>query len=883
VIRSVRPDGTIETGGVFVPIYRRRVIERIASAAMQRVVLVIAPAGYGKSVALRQYLDGLTDPHVRYDVMADNAGLLGFLRGFSDALSEIAPDARTTLPGAYETNAGSTSPGSDLALWMHAHLAAFRGVIAIDDLHVAQEDREVARFVTSLIDRTRGNVQWIVASRSTSGLPIGTWLAYGDSDLAIDEHELRFSIEEARDAARSFKLGVRDEELNDLLRLTDGWPTALTFALRSSTRSIDLRSISSMTRDMIYHYLAEQVYQTLSEEEQRFVETAALLPEIDLDVMTTAGFDRARAMIEDLRGRVAFISELEQGRYRLHDLFREFARHQVDLRGTETRRELSAKLGSILEATARPAQALRLYVDAGSADDALRLLESTGIPLFDTGYADDLESILSASLGDAFSRDPIVGGLRGLVDLARGRYDEGERKIARAMHTIENIELRAELTLRLAVQTNNRRKNSTEILAPLLALPEIPARIRGACEALLARSRAQTGEVDEARRLVAAAELRRVELTNDEDLARFALHVGAAFESLGDTAEARRYLAEAAQLSSQYGLWSIAARANRNLSVMTFFVEGDTAQGLFYAQQAAAAATRAGDHAELQSALVAILSLETRRGSAERAEQVEKQLAELGSADPLLQGTYLASSRAHRKAWQRNYAEAHRLFASIIDRQPHLPDRVLVRACCALTLALDGRKKESASLVTSTIDLLAGEPQSTTPYAASSVALDFTESLLVLTEIVSGRHTLAARLLKRPQHGDHPASGSMREAAEILARAAKSPSYVAEGLPERIDTIRDSGLGAYAYYLESVAAHLEGAHVPDLAVTLTPQELSVLRLLASGLTPKQIAAETGRSVYTVQTHIQNLIEKFGCHGRAEAIAAARRMGLLEPA
>ncbi|HEX8806176.1 MAG TPA: AAA family ATPase [Candidatus Aquilonibacter sp.] len=177
MIRPVRPDGKIETGGVFVPIVRRRVIDRIASAAMQRVVLIVAPAGYGKSVALRHYLDSLSEPHVRYDVLAENAGLLGFLRGLADAVAEIAPDARGTLAGAYEKNAGSQSPGSDLALWMHSHLRSYRGIIAIDDLQVAQGDREVARFITSLIERTKGRVQWIIASRATSGLPIGTWLA----------------------------------------------------------------------------------------------------------------------------------------------------------------------------------------------------------------------------------------------------------------------------------------------------------------------------------------------------------------------------------------------------------------------------------------------------------------------------------------------------------------------------------------------------------------------------------------------------------------------------------------------------------------------------------------------------------------------------------
>ena len=205
MIRPVRPDGKIETGGVFVPIVRRRVVDRIASAAMQRVVLIVAPAGYGKSVALRHYLDTLAEPHLRYDVLGENAGLLGFLRGFADAVAEIAPDARGTLAGAYEKNAGAQSPGATLRCGCTRICARIAASIAIDDLHVAQGDREVARFLTSLIERTKGRVQWIIASRATSGLPIGTWLAYGESDLAIDEHDLKFSVEEAKEAARAFQ------------------------------------------------------------------------------------------------------------------------------------------------------------------------------------------------------------------------------------------------------------------------------------------------------------------------------------------------------------------------------------------------------------------------------------------------------------------------------------------------------------------------------------------------------------------------------------------------------------------------------------------------------------------------------------------------------
>ncbi|MGB6985903.1 MAG: LuxR C-terminal-related transcriptional regulator [Candidatus Aquilonibacter sp.] len=875
MIRPVRPDGKIETGGVFVPILRRRVVDRIASAAMQRVVLIVAPAGYGKSVALRHYLDELSEQHVRYDVLSENAGLLGFLRGFADAVAEVAPDARGTLAGAYEKNAGSQSPGIDLALWMHSHLRSYRGVIAIDDLQVAQADREVARFLTSLIERTKGRVQWIIASRATSGLPIGTWLAYGESDLAIDEHDLKFSIEEAKEAARAFKLGVRDEELVELLQLTDGWATAMTFALRSSTRSVDLRNISSMTREMIYRYLAEQVYQTLSPQEQQFIETAAMLPEIDLDVMVSAGFDRASALIEDLRARVAFIHEYEPGRYRLHDLFRDFARYQIQLRGSGLQRERLARLGQILEESGSIAQALRLYVDSNSPEDALRLLNEHGVRLLDSGFADELETLTAAPLGSAFEKSPIVVGLRGLLDLTRGRYDEGDRKIARSARLIESPELRGQLTLRLAVHRTNR---GVDLLAPLLTEEGIPASIRAESEALLARRYAEAGDVAKARELLASAERQTKLLESDDWLARIVFRIGAAHNVLGDVADARERLSESAELASRCALWSIASRSFQTLANIALFADNDSAESLWFAQQAAAAATRAGDYADVQNALLAMLSLETRRGNADRAVQIEKQLVELSSRDALSQTAFLASSQAHRHAWSGRYADAHRLFGSIIDRSQHVPDRALVRASYALVLALDGRVRDCSATVTSTLELI--DKYSVGTKFAGAVVFDFAIAMLVLAELVAGRHTSAARLLKRKMQSRHDSGTCMRKAVEQLARAAKTPSYVPDDLRQHIDGVRHFGFGGYARYVEIVAKHLEEQHEPPTSIALTPAELRVIRDLAAGLTPKQIAGEMGRSVYTVQTHIQNVIDKFGCHGRAEAVAAARRSGLL---
>lgn len=878
MIRPVRPDGTIETGGVFVPIPRRRVLDRIASAAMQRVVLIVAPAGYGKSVALRQYLKLADGPQVRFDVLPDNAGLLGFLRGLSDALAEIAPDARETLAGAYEKNAASASPGSDLALWMHSHLKAYRGVVAIDDLHVAQDDREVTRFLASLIDRTKGRVQWIIASRSTLGLPIGTWLAYGDSDLAIDEHDLKFSVEEARDAARAFRLAVRDEELYELLNLTDGWATAMTFALRSSTRSIELRNISTMTRDMVYRYLAEQVYETLNEEECRFIETAALLGDIDVDIMVRAGFDRSSAMLDHLRQRVAFIHEREPGQYRLHDLFREFALHQLNLRGKDVVLGYAASVARSLEEKGDWAGAVRLYAEARDAASLEKQLEEHGLDLVSRGHADDVERALAILEESGRASTPLFAMLQGTISTARGRYAEGESLLRSSLSRLQNPLLRADAAIRLSLMLLNRGDDVSEILTDILADDRLNQERRMEARAMRAAFYAFSRRESEARDEIEIIENEIGALTDQPSLARVSQRLGFSYMHLGDAAKAIDRLKVAVEISTARGMWSLAARSYQMLSAIAILNENQSTLSLWNAQQAALAANRAGDYYDLQTSLLTILSIETRRGNAERAQQVERQLAELGSSDSS-RAHYISSSQAQRHAWNGRFSDAHRLFGSVLGRQAHEADRVLIHSLYTLTLALDGQTRQSVEAATVAIEMIERTKEGAS-YGA--LLIEVSRLFVIAAEITNGRLTVATRLLKKSPRSDHEIARCMQTIVEDLLRVARSASYEPEEFASRLETVRDFGLGGYAKYFSLVREHVESTHDDrtETDVTLTPSELRILRALASGMSPKEIAADMGRSVYTIQTHIQNLIEKLGCHGRAEAIAAARRKGFL---
>jgi DNA-binding NarL/FixJ family response regulator len=88
------------------------------------------------------------------------------------------------------------------------------------------------------------------------------------------------------------------------------------------------------------------------------------------------------------------------------------------------------------------------------------------------------------------------------------------------------------------------------------------------------------------------------------------------------------------------------------------------------------------------------------------------------------------------------------------------------------------------------------------------------------------------------------------------------------------------GYGGIAKLMQAVAQRHLVDEVAAEASLLTKTELAVLQALAEGRGPKDIALESGRSVYTIQAHIQNIIKKLGCSGRNEALTMARKRGLL---
>lgn len=859
-------------------IARPRVSERLASAAKYPISLLIAPAGYGKSVALRQHLRALGEPNVCFGLRSEHATLLGFLRGFCEALLHEAPHAITALAGAYERSGDSQRRGADLAYWLDTHLEECSSVIAIDDLHVVGGDIEAVQLLASLIERTKGRIRWILASRSTIGLPIGTWLAYRDVDMVIAEADLAFTLNEAREAANRLGLVIREDDLADILQLTEGWPAAMGFALRTSMRSANLRNTAAATREMIYRLLAEQVYAALDNDERSLLEVAIALPAIDIRVLERAGFDRALPIIERLRDSTAFIYEESPSVYQCHDLFRDFLRHQSALAGKRAHLLAHIRAAAALEANDDVEHALAAYVVAESSSDIVRLLEQHGFDLLEQARSDVVARAIE-TLSEKTRRENVaILALQGALHAILGKVARAESFFRRALaRPGSSRDLLARTCLRLASLVANQGKDVTSILSAVGEDTQQSAAHRLEAFSLTAGQRAVDGDAEAANIAIAKAEALIATVESDAVRARALHHIGIAFRHLGMADQAFDALRRSSELAADLHLYSVMSRVNAVLSNLSLHESDDVKGQLQYAEIAAEAAMRAGDAFALQTALLQMLSARMRQGDAERSVEIEQRLLTLRSGE--LVTRYVSLFRCMRLGWECRFGEAHQLMAQWWSELGFEFDRIFCGSHYAVFLACDGEREQSERVTKAIFSTLAAA-NAVGPFRTRAMAI--AKALCALAEAANGRISLAHRVLRSLSEKDDSVVSSTIAAVEGIVERLRFPG---DGGIQRINAALERlaflGYADVARLLSAVSRVLQVNKATTSAQPeLTGAEVSILRLLAEGFVPKEIAERSGRSVFTIRVHIANVIAKLGCHGRSEAIRKAQQLSLI---
>ena len=431
------------------PVPRPRLTERLRRVAGRRLTLLSAPAGFGKTTVLGEWLAGRAHgpsapgaarapgdagggPAVAWVTLDegddDPARFVAYLVA---ALREAVPGSASGVGGMLTAlREASPPPMESVAGALVNALAATPGelVLVLDDYHVV-EAAPVHRLVAYLIDHLPPHAQVVLSGRVEPPLPLARWRARGEL-AELHAADLAFTPEEAAAfLAGVMGLDLAPEDVAALTARTEGWAAGLQLAALSlqgragAERAGFLRDFSGTQRDVL-DFLAQEVLERQPEPLQAFLLSTSVLDTLCgelCDALT--GRTDGQATLEALERANLFVDALDHERrwYRYHGLFADFLRGQLAGRRPGCAPELHRRAASWYREHGWRAAAVGHSLAAGDHEQAAALLEGEADALWARGEVTTLLDWLEALPDHALQHHP-----RLLVERAAGRLWTGQ-------------------------------------------------------------------------------------------------------------------------------------------------------------------------------------------------------------------------------------------------------------------------------------------------------------------------------------------------------------------------------------------------------------------------------------------------------------------------
>jgi LuxR family transcriptional regulator, maltose regulon positive regulatory protein len=385
---------------------REHLVKGLLESADRPIVVVSAPAGYGKSTTMLLWGQADPRPFVWAHLGPADNDARHLLSHLALGLQEIAPlEARVSRA---ITGPGRSLDEERLPALLSALVDREPFVLVLDDVHHL-ESAPALRCLTSLMAGLPTGAQLVLVGRSVPSIPVArrrlrseAW-EMGSVELAMSEGETVELFDQQG-------LALDADEVSTLVRQTEGWPAGLHLAaLALARRDHDERRRGFSGRDRLAgDYLVEEVLEGLPPSTVDFLLRSAVLdrmcaPLLD-ELLET---DDARRLLDDIeRSGNLFLLPLDNERewYRYHHLFGEVLRSRLQAEHPAEFRRLQRRASELVERYGDPEGAVRHAMAAGDLERASEVvLRHTPLLVF-TGQVARLERWLDLLGGDSMSR-----------------------------------------------------------------------------------------------------------------------------------------------------------------------------------------------------------------------------------------------------------------------------------------------------------------------------------------------------------------------------------------------------------------------------------------------------------------------------------------------
>ncbi len=887
-------------------VIRRRLLDRLNEGLHCKLILVSAPAGFGKTTLVSEWLAGCGQPVAWLSLDEADNDLVRFVAYLEAALHTISAGPASAagigeaMFGAFPT--AQASSAEELLTPLLNQLATVPDpfILALDDYHLIDTE-PVNQVLAFLLEHLPPQMHLLISTREDPDLSLARLRATRQL-VELRAADLRFTpAESAEFLNQGMNLGLSAEDVAALDMRTEGWIVGLqlaalalqgTLSMQGRTDAANFVQAFTGSHRFVLDYLAEEVLRRQPEPTLDFLLQTAVLDRLSgpLCDAVTARSD-GRTMLESLEHGNLFTVPLDDQRrwYRYHHLFADVLQSRLNDEQPDSVSHLHRRASLWYEQNDLPVESIRHALAARDFDRAANLIERAWAAMDVNMQSATWLGLARALPNDLIRIRPVLSAGYAWALLDSGDLETCEAWLYNAERWLESplpeMVVADEALFRLLPATI-----ATARAYRALALGYIPDAVQHAQRALNLMP-----DQDDIRHIQAISLLGIAHYANGD--------LESADRSL---TEFRTYLLTTSAISTAIGITFVLAEIKR-------------ARGRLH--EAAATYAQALQFAASQGEPLPVGAADLYRGLSELAREwgnLESAAQHLLTAQNLSEQAALTGwphrrcvAEARLKQAQGDLVRALELLDEAERRyiRSPLPD---VRPIFALRVRIwlaQGRLSEALGWARerglSTNDAVS--------YLREFELLTLARLHIALyrnvpdNEAICGAMSLLDRLLQAAEAGDRietvieirmlqalalQARNDIPRALEFLEQAltlAQPEGYVRlfvdEG-PSMMALLREAarrGIAPdYVSLLQSALGQAENK-IPSAQVLVEPlsdREIEVLRLLATDLSGPEIARELMISLSTLRTHTQNIYSKLGVNNRRAAIRRAEELHLL---
>lgn len=912
-------------------VLRQRLLQRLDDGLGLPLTLVSAPAGFGKSTLVSQWVHisqavpGLVDHTVWFSIDEEDDTPVRFWEYLLAAL-EMGHQDPLRFETAHILLQGQPSPPAQAILTdVINQIASLDSdlILVLDDFQ-SIHNPEIVDGITFLVEHLPPRMHLLLLTRSDPSLPLGRWRVRSRLN-EIRTADLRFTFEEAADYLGQVQsLGISEHDIQALEERTEGWIAGLQMARIVIQGTLSLHDRNPVTvgkfiaeftgqHHMILDYLTDEVLHRQPEGIQNFLLKTSILSQLcpGLCAALIAGELSQETnppqegnyvrLLEQLDHANLFIVPLDSHRtwYRFHHLFAELLRVRLKEQHPEWIPNLHRQAARWYEVNGFPFEAMQHALLAEDLALATEVIERTvrKPATWSTGNIARMLEIVHTLPPAVIAARPwlrvylsgilYVGGQPILADqmLAQVEASLPEHPLAAAKKQAAPAELSAVEELALYINAfrafyaatlgdaQSAERRAEQVLS---LLTEDDRRIYGHVLATLAQAAFTQGNVEQAKQLYQKAVDHQKHNNARFTAVTWSSNLADVLTMQGRLHEAEQVCQETIAYGSQPGSPGSAVGYTQTFLAAILYewnrlpeAEDTLRNGLRLMQQDGISPNFGRAHAQLAM----VQQAQGKPADALDSMEIARQIANRSQSKRYIDRISALHARLYLLKGEIPQASQWAEHWITPARSQPLPAYLteFENLTAALIFYADKRLLDAEAILA--------------PILPSAEQAGRTGSLIEALAIQS-------LILKEQEEGKAVAQQTLLRALRLSSSERYLRTYLNLGAPmaalletlvcpdRAIKDYRDLLLSLFPF--GGVTLPMQRVEQPTgLVEKLSEREMEILRLIASGMSNGQIAQKLYLAMNTIRAHSTHIFGKLGVHNRTEAVARAREMGLLK--